>query len=104
MRTDDQTDLAGTGLTGDLHVTPHPESASEPSHPAELSAAQARAVMLAQEHGDLDSAISFLTEACVPDTALVARLKKRKLHIRDEIVRIERACLPAASPPSAQRH
>ncbi len=41
------------------------------------------------EHRDLDAAIAALAEADGPDQLRVARLKKRKLALRDQISMIE---------------
>ena len=49
-----------------------------------------RQVDAAQRHRDLDDAISMLSQACLTDELLIARLKKRKLQIKDEIARIAR--------------
>ncbi len=46
------------------------------------------------EHRDLDSAIAALGEASSVDALQLARLKKRKLRLRDEIARIEDALIP----------
>jgi hypothetical protein len=46
-------------------------------------------VDLTQQHQDLDYMISTLSGAASYDELLVARLKKRKLHIKDEIARVE---------------
>ena len=43
--------------------------------------------MLNEEHNDLDRAVSALLAAGDCDELLVTRLKKRKLHIKDEIAR-----------------
>ncbi len=51
---------------------------------------------LAQEHRDLDETIAFLAVSGLPDALLIARLKKRKLRIRDEIARLA-AALPVAA-------
>ena len=55
---------------------------------------QARRDMLRQEHRDLDDAIAALAAAGVPDQLQIARLKKRKLRLRDEIAAIEDALIP----------
>ncbi len=47
-----------------------------------------------QEHRDLDAAIDALAATAMPDQLRVARLKKRKLRLRDEIARLEDALLP----------
>jgi hypothetical protein len=49
----------------------------------------ARSVMLALEHRDLDDAIATLSAASTCDDALLTRLKKRKLQIKDELARLE---------------
>lgn len=49
---------------------------------------------LKQEHRDLDSAIDALEESGRADQLQVKRLKKQKLHLKDEIARIEDQLLP----------
>jgi hypothetical protein len=56
---------------------------------ADALAVQARLACLIQEHRDLDGAIAALFETKSGDPLLIARLKKRKLQIKDEIARIE---------------
>ena len=46
------------------------------------------------EHRDLDSAIAALTEQAMPDQLQVARLKKRKLRLRDEIAALQDRLIP----------
>ena len=57
-----------------------------------------RLEMLKSEHRDLDTAISALVEAgrekSFSDQLQIARLKKRKLRIRDQIAVIEDTLLP----------
>lgn len=48
-----------------------------------------RLAMLQVEHRDLDIAISALVESGGPDQLQVARLKKRKLRLKDQIAHIE---------------
>ena len=48
-----------------------------------------RHVCLVEEHRDLDEVISFLSAGPIPDNSLIARLKKRRLSLKDEIARIE---------------
>jgi hypothetical protein len=55
---------------------------------------QARLVALRTEHRDLDAAISALAEQSVPDQLQMARLKKRKLRLKDEIAMIEDGLVP----------
>lgn len=53
-----------------------------------------RLELLRTEHRDLDSAISALAATTVPDQLAIARLKKRKLRLRDEIGWIEDRMIP----------
>ncbi len=46
------------------------------------------------EHRDLDCAIAALGHAAATDQLQMARLKKRKLRLRDEIMMIENALIP----------
>lgn len=46
------------------------------------------------EHRDLDAAIAALTEAGSTDQLQIARLKKRKLALRDQIALIEDQLIP----------
>jgi hypothetical protein len=54
--------------------------------------------LLKTEHRDLDAAIAALTEAARTnagaDQLQIARLKKRKLRLRDQIALIEDTLLP----------
>lgn len=45
-------------------------------------------------HRDLDDAIAALALAAVPDQLQMARLKKRKLRLRDEIAAREDLLIP----------
>jgi len=49
---------------------------------------------LRQEHRDLDAAIDALAFANVSDHMQLARLKKRKLKLRDEIAQLEDMLIP----------
>ena len=53
-----------------------------------------RLELLRVEHRDLDAAIIALGTAAVPDQLQLARLKKRKLRLRDEIAWCEDQLLP----------
>lgn len=55
---------------------------------------QKRLELLRTEHRDLDAAISALTEAGSTDQLQIARLKKRKLRLKDQIAIIEDTLLP----------
>ena len=56
--------------------------------------AKRRIETLRVEHRDLDSAIDALRFATNPDEMQLARLKKRKLRLRDEIALIEDQMIP----------
>jgi len=61
------------------------------------SAAQdpaSRLAMLRTEHRDLDSAIDALRSMAAPDQLQLARLKKRKLRLKDEIERMRDRSVP----------
>ena len=49
---------------------------------------------LKAEHRDLDDAIQALSQRAMPDMIQIQRLKKRKLVLRDEIMKIESQLLP----------
>ena len=53
-----------------------------------------RLATLRTEHRDLDAAIAALTESGSTDQLQIARLKKRKLLLRDQIAMVEDALLP----------
>lgn len=66
----------------------------EPFLTADELALHAEVKLLRQEHSDLDASIEALTHMPLPDQLLIARLKRKKLLLRDEIVRIEGRILP----------
>ena len=53
-----------------------------------------RLALIRSEHGDLDAAIAALIEQGVPDQLQLARLKKRKLRLKDEIMMLESQLVP----------
>jgi hypothetical protein len=53
-----------------------------------------RLELLRVEHRDLDDAIAALIDGGARDQMQVARLKKRKLRLRDEIALLEDALVP----------
>lgn len=55
---------------------------------------QARLEHLRQEHRDLDDAIRALIDGTSTDQLQLARLKKRKLRLRDEIAMVEDQLVP----------
>jgi hypothetical protein len=54
----------------------------------------ARLTHLRMEHRDLDMAIEALRSASSSDQLQLARLKKRKLRLRDEIAMLEDLLIP----------
>lgn len=50
--------------------------------------------LLRQEHADLSASIEALSVAPQPDQLLIARLKRKKLALKDDILRIEAMILP----------
>ena len=46
------------------------------------------------DRADLDASIEALSHMPIPDQLLIARLKRKKLLLRDEIVKIESRILP----------
>jgi len=57
-------------------------------------ALERRLATLREEHQDLDAAVTALEERPLPDMLQIARLKRRKLALKDEIVRLEDQLLP----------
>jgi len=53
-----------------------------------------RIELLRQEHGDLEAAITALLTAPAVDQLQIARIKKRKLRIKDEIAQLEDMLIP----------
>jgi hypothetical protein len=53
-----------------------------------------RLATLQTEHRDLDSAIHALASMGQPDQIQIARLKKRKLRLKDEIAMLQDMLLP----------
>jgi hypothetical protein len=49
---------------------------------------------LRQEHQDLDAAVLALNALPQPDQLRIARLKKRKLFLRDQIAKLENQLTP----------
>ena len=53
-----------------------------------------RLALLRMEHRDLDNAIDALARSLVSDQLQLARLKKRKLRLKDEIRLLEDIIIP----------
>lgn len=60
----------------------------------ETTEIERRIEVLRQEHRDLDMAIAAVGEKVALDQLAVARLKKRKLRLRDEIQSLEDQLIP----------
>jgi hypothetical protein len=57
-------------------------------------ALRARLQALLQQHRDLDTAIASLEETGTGDQLQLRRLKKMKLDLKDQILRIENLLIP----------
>jgi hypothetical protein len=57
-------------------------------------AIERRLSILREEHQDLDAAVQALEERPQPDMLQIARLKKKKLALRDKIGRLEDMLMP----------
>lgn len=66
----------------------------EPFLSEEELAMRARLKVLLLEHADLDASIEALGHMPVPDQLMIARLKRKKLILRDEIAKVEDRILP----------
>ena len=55
---------------------------------------ETRLAVLRTEHRDLDSAIDALRTMTASDDIQLARLKKRKLRLKDEIAQFEDIAIP----------
>ena len=53
-----------------------------------------RIAKLRQEHQDLDAAVHALEEQASPNQLQIARLKKQKLALRDQIAQLDRRLTP----------
>jgi hypothetical protein len=66
----------------------------DPAAAANDEAVLARIANLRQEHQDLDAAVLALQQQPSPDQLLIARLKRRKLALRDLIAALEDRVTP----------
>lgn len=55
---------------------------------------RAQLSLLLQEHADLDASIEALALLTAPDQLMIARLKRKKLALRDDIVKLQDQILP----------
>lgn len=62
--------------------------------PANDEGLRALIAEMRQEHQDLDDAVAALAAMPMPDQLQIARLKKKKLILRDEIGRLEDQVTP----------
>jgi hypothetical protein len=60
----------------------------------ETAAIRRELARLRQEHQDLDASVLALQAMPQPDQLRIARMKKRKLVLRDQIVRLENHLTP----------
>jgi hypothetical protein len=60
----------------------------------EFAALRLKLSGLKVEHQDLDAAVSALESKLMPDQIQIARLKKKKLFLRDAIARLEDLLTP----------
>ena len=67
------------------------DKALEPEEEARI---RAEIVALRQEHQDLDDAVQALEARPMADQLRVARLKKKKLTLRDQIAKLEDRLTP----------
>jgi hypothetical protein len=66
----------------------------EPLAPAEEARIRAQIAALREEHQDLDDAVRALENLPMPDQLQIARLKKKKLTLRDQIAKLEDKLTP----------
>jgi hypothetical protein len=69
-------------------------SNDDTSEPLETEAIKAKLEALRIEHRDLDDVIDRLIEKAPFDQLQLQRLKKRKLGLKDQIIRLESRLIP----------
>ena len=69
-------------------------NSDEPRDAADEASIRARIVELKLEHQDLDDAVTLLSGTPRPDQIQIARLKKKKLFLKDMITRLEDQLTP----------
>ncbi len=67
---------------------------NDTSEPLDLEALKAKLQALRSEHRDLDDVIDRLIEKAPFDQLQLQRLKKRKLGLKDQIIRLESKLIP----------
>ena len=73
---------------------PPPVNDEDPPFDPEIVALRARLGFLRQQHQDLDASIHALELNPRPDQLQIARLKKQKLALRDQITKLEDQLTP----------
>jgi hypothetical protein len=69
-------------------------SNDDTSEPLDTQATKAKLEALRMEHRDLDDVIDRLLEKAPFDQLQLQRLKKRKLGLKDQIIRLESRLIP----------
>lgn len=59
-----------------------------------LHSPERRLIELRIEHADLDALIDRISQEAPLDELMIRRLKKKRLRLRDEIIRMERTLTP----------
>jgi hypothetical protein len=67
---------------------------NDASEPLDAQAVKAKLEALKSEHRDLDEVIDRLVEKAPFDQLQLQRLKKRKLGLKDQIIRLESRLIP----------
>ncbi|MBU4612808.1 DUF465 domain-containing protein [Achromobacter sp. GG226] len=62
--------------------------------PSSLDAVRHRIAVILEEHCDLDVVLRTLAHGPAADDLVVRRLKKRKLKLKDELVRLQMLLVP----------
>ncbi len=86
---------SGPSLSGpaDIHALSRP-AAADRAPDGEEAALLARLAALRTEHQDLDDAVTLLAATARPDQIQIARLKKKKLFLKDMIAGLEDQLMP----------
>lgn len=77
-----------------MHDDPPPVNDEDPAIDPVREGLQARLHDLKLQHQDLGDAIDALASKASPDQLQIARLKKQKLFLRDQIVKLEGQLTP----------
>jgi hypothetical protein len=77
-----------------MHDDPPPVNDEDPPPDPAREGLRTRLAEMRQQHQDLDAAIHALGLNARPDQLQIARLKKQKLSLRDQIVKLEDQLTP----------